>query len=267
MSTLSKIEKQYPRKKERLSVLMYHGTIKSEADIPPQRETGAKLYDLADEMFKKQMNYLKTWSCFVTTVDRLDPNRFNIVLTFDDGEENNFFVAYPILAQNGFPAYFFVTANRVGEDGYMTWQQLKAMQKEEMIIGSHGLNHIILTDLSDAELNRELLDSKVMIEDNLNSKVKDFAVPRGFFNEKVVEAARRAGYQNIFVSGIKNIPPDCIGRIAVKSDWTIRRFKQALKNQTPLNERLFYSAKKITKNLFGDKGYDLLRSGLLKGRK
>ena len=94
---------------------------------------------------------------------------------------------------------------------------------------------------------------------------RTFSVPRGFYNDSILEAARQCGYEHVFVSGeAKGNFPFCVGRVAVKNDWTLERFKQALKGEVPATEKIGNSVKTVVKNVLGGKGYDQLRSGLLK---
>ena len=62
-------------------------------------------------------------------------------------------------------------------------------------IGSHTVNHLKLTDISDDELETQLNDSKKMIEEITGKPCIWFAYPYGLFNNKIVEAVKKAGYK------------------------------------------------------------------------
>lgn len=244
--------------------LMYHGIISGNAQVPPDREPGAELYDVVVEDFREQMEYLKNYNYLVTTFDNSgklnDPSK-NVIITFDDGEMNNFKSALPVLKEFGYPAYFFVTVKRIGRPGYMGWEELKRLRDMGMVIGSHGLNHEILIDLNDKKLEQELAESKAILEQHLKINIEDFSVPRGFYNERILEKARQAGYRNIFVSG--KAKGQAISRVAVKGNWTVRRFDQALRGRVPVGEGVFNLAKGTVKRLLASGGYDRVRGGLL----
>lgn len=243
---------------------MYHGIIAGSGDVPPGREPGADRYDVPLQTFSRQMQWLKDSGCSVSLAGPDTPSA-PVVITFDDGEMNNFTRALNVLRGLGFPAYFFVTVNRVGAQGYMGWGELSELARAGMAVGSHGLTHRILTGLPDAELKSELEESRCVLEGRLGIAVKDFSVPRGFYDEKVVEAAMAAGYQKIFVSESAPHHPRCVGRVAVQSSWSQKRFEMAVEGKVPAGEKVFNICKETCKAVLGGAGYDRLRSALLKG--
>ncbi len=249
-------------------ILMYHGTISGGAQIPADREPGAGLYDVAFEDFLEHIEYLKNYNYRVTTIGTEESLEKAVIITFDDGEMNNFQNAFPVLKESGYPAYFFVTVKRIGKSGYMGWEELRRIRDAGMMVGSHGLNHEILTDLTDKKLEEELEVSKMQLEQNLKIQIDDFSVPRGFYDERILAKAEAAGYKNIFVSG--KAPSDrknCFGRIAVRGSWSVRRFDQALLRRMPLSELVVSSLKSLTKRVMGAQGYDRLRTTLLRARR
>jgi len=190
-------------------VLMYHGIISNESDIPSDREVGAELYDVSLDNFCKQMDYLQSHDCVVTTLrEELSSEDKNVIVTFDDGEKNNFSNAFNVLNGLGFPAYFFIAVNNVGKKGYMDWEEITELRDADMIVGSHGLDHIILTGLKDKELEKELIRSKDILEQHLKIDVDSLSIPRGFYNERVLKIALDAGYKNIFASNVESSVKD-----------------------------------------------------------
>ena len=61
---------------------------------------------------------------------------------------------------------------------------VKEMSKNGMVIGSHSLTHKNLTELSEAELDRELRVSKEIIEDKIGNQVNNFSCPYGIYNRR-----------------------------------------------------------------------------------
>ena len=139
---------------EKFITLMYHGITGDGFAAVKGREVGAELYDVDSDSFLRQMQYLKDNEYQVSCIEDED-SRKRVVLTFDDGEENNYQNAFVVLRTFGFRAYFFVTANRVGTEGYMTWDELKEMRDAGMIIGAHGLTHDVLIGMTDEDLDKE----------------------------------------------------------------------------------------------------------------
>lgn len=247
-------------------ILMYHDIGESEDKKRVRRPAGAGLYDVTMENFKSQMNFLRQKGFRVVNLADAagDPSR-KVVLTFDDGEMNNFKIALPILREFGYPAYFFVLGNRVGKPGFMGWEELRQLRAAGMVVGSHAMSHRILTALSETDAEHELKESKRLLEANLGIGIDDISIPRGFYNLRILEIAKEAGYKNIFVSGVlQGTEEDCRGRISVMRDWTLSRFEMALTGKVPIREQIFNAAKALVEKNFGTDCYDKFRSGILK---
>ena len=109
-------------------ILMYH-----HVKARPIKE----LNTVTPKVFEKQMSFLKRYGHKVLSLDEYidikknggkDP-RGSIVITFDDGYENNYLYAFPVLKQYHYPATIFVVSDMVGKDRFLTWNQIKEMQK------------------------------------------------------------------------------------------------------------------------------------------
>ena len=248
-------------------VLMYHGIVAAQTPMPRERETGADLYDVTTENFRAQMEWLKENLYRTVTIHKnLDAfSTKEMLLTFDDGEMNNCTIALPLLKEFDFVGHFFLIAKRIGKDGYMGWEQIRQLNAEGMIIGSHGFSHEILTNLLDTQIQEELSASKKHLERNLGIPVESISIPRGFCNEKIIRMASEAGYQYIFVSEKPDsLQTDCFSRVAVKSNWTIDRFAQALDGKAPFREMVLGSCKNGVKKILGGGAYDWVRRMMLK---
>ena len=127
-------------------ILMYHYVNDEE---PLRSKLGVSVAG-----FEKQMRFLKEHRYNVVTLNELvDLLRGKkkiplntVAITFDDGYLDNYTNAYPILKKLKLPAAIFVVVNRVGKrlgnDEYMTWQQIHEMADSGLItIGSHSMNH------------------------------------------------------------------------------------------------------------------------------
>ena len=248
-------------------VLMYHGIITEWTALPEERETGAELYDVGLANFQQQMECLRSskYQVIILGAESLTTEAQKIILTFDDGEMNNYEHALPILRKYGFPAYFFIIAKRVGNKGYLGWEELTEMHRAGMVIGSHGFSHEILTSLLGTQIEEELRASKKYLERNLGIEVDTLSVPRGFCDDNVIQMAYDAGYKRIFISDRpRQLQSDCYSRVAVKTHWTLARFKQALDGSMPFNEMVAGIGKSATKRILGERAYDWIRKGLLK---
>lgn len=132
-----------------------------------------------------------------------------VVLTFDDGYEDNHRVALPLLVQYGFRATIFVVADlthrrnwwdRVvpGGASLLSPWQLRELSSFGVEIGSHGMTHRRMDSLSPAQRCAELVDSRRTLEDVLGKPVEHFAWPYGAVSEECKRAAREAGYAASF---------------------------------------------------------------------
>jgi peptidoglycan/xylan/chitin deacetylase (PgdA/CDA1 family) len=140
-----------------------------------------------------------------------------VVMTFDDGMASDFEIAFPQMRETGSTADFFVTNNRVGQPGYATWAQLRAMREAGMSIQSHGPAHTPLPLLAPAALRETLKRGKQDIEDNVGAKVEFLSAPFGFLSERVREEVLAAGYLAVCDSRSwpAHIGQNLIHRIAV----------------------------------------------------
>ena len=90
-----------------------------------------------------------------------------VVLTFDHGYASHFDLATSLLLRHHFSGTFFMTVERVGQAGYMTWEQLRKLVFLGMEIGSRGLSAEPLTRLSRPQLDETLAESKRLLEQRL----------------------------------------------------------------------------------------------------
>ena len=230
---------------------MFHGIVSKDFISLRNREIGAELYDVSIENFIAQMSWLKN-------------SDKKAILTFDDGEMNNYKLAFPVLKDLGFTAYFFIIVQRIGKNGYMSWTELKSLEQAGMTIGSHGLTHQVLTNLKDSHVIEELKVSKNSLENHLGIPINAISVPRGFCNDKIIQMAYEAGYTQIFISdNLKGSKSACIPRIAVKANWSLKRFQQALENYVPIGEMIGNAFKNMAKIILRESGYNNLRRILI----
>jgi peptidoglycan/xylan/chitin deacetylase (PgdA/CDA1 family) len=121
----------------------------------------------------------------------------SIWLTFDDGHRDNFDPGLRLLSEAGHRATFFVVVEPClsGQAGFMDLAMMREMLAAGMSIGSHTLTHPRLARLGEADLRREIVDSKARLEDALGVAITTFCYPYGNWNQRVVEVVREAGYR------------------------------------------------------------------------
>jgi peptidoglycan/xylan/chitin deacetylase (PgdA/CDA1 family) len=99
----------------------------------------------------------------------------------------------------------------------MRWDELREIAERGVEVGSHTVSHPRLTQLSDAELGRELRRSKEELEDELGQPCPFLAYPFGDQDARVREEARRAGYAGAFALPGERRPldPYAVPRVGV----------------------------------------------------
>ena len=117
-----------------------------------------------------------------------------VILSFDDGYEDNYRVVLPMLEERGMKAVFYMVTNDIGQPGYLTWDNLFAMERRGMEIGSHTANHIPLTTLSREQQRDELRLSKLMLEWKGMKTIYSFSYPNGAYDDGVVAMLQEEEY-------------------------------------------------------------------------
>ncbi|MGQ9804465.1 MAG: polysaccharide deacetylase family protein [Chlorobiales bacterium] len=136
---------------------------------------------------------------------------------FDDGYDDTFTHALPILSQFGFTANLFVITgllgkfnswdfNFFGKFKHLSREQVKVLSDAGWNIGSHTKSHLALTTLSPSLLRAELDDSKKFLEDLTGKAVTSISFPFGNFNARVLDACKEAGFEEAV--SIKKSSPD-----------------------------------------------------------
>jgi peptidoglycan/xylan/chitin deacetylase (PgdA/CDA1 family) len=119
-----------------------------------------------------------------------------IVISFDDGWEEQYATAFPILKKYHLIGTFFVYTRPIDHGQFMTWAQLKEMSAAGMDVQAHTLTHPHLRTLPPDEAMKEIADSKSIIETHLGKPVVAFAYPFGEYNVSIIDMVKRAGYES-----------------------------------------------------------------------
>jgi peptidoglycan/xylan/chitin deacetylase (PgdA/CDA1 family) len=217
--------------KNSVPVLMYHSI---------DYEKGNELR-IPKDKFREQMQYLKDNGYTTITVselyDFLKNNnpvpKKSVVITFDDGYEDNYINAYPVLKEFGFKATIFVVTSTVDKDSNcLTSSELKEMSKNGIDIESHTVNHDKLSQLSyEMQLNT-LKESKIFLENVLGKKIYYIAYPYGDWNDNTVKAVESCGYKLAFTteSGWANKDQGIykLHRVYISNNHDMKEFQRRL---------------------------------------
>ena len=248
--------------------LMYH-ELEVEGRPLCQSEPGYMRYAVRELQFRDQINYLRSAGMRGISVSDALGNTTSggVVITFDDGCETDLTVAAPILRQANFGATFYITLGFLGRSGYMTPRQVRELNDAGFEIGCHSMTHPYLSDLSTAELNREMAEAKTQLEGIIGGPVHHFSCPGGRWSANIAAVGRRAGYHSIACSRIAvNRPssdPFQLARIAVMRGVPFPTFQDFCAGRRLWRPQLRNMLQSASHQILGNSLYDRLRRFML----
>ena len=141
------------------------------------------------EIFKKQIDIIKKNNQEFINLSEFDKNFENpknkkkILLTIDDAFYSFYDKAWPYLKKNKIPFILFVSTEPVGKYGYMTWDQIKEIEKEDFVtIGNHSHSHEYLVDLDFKNFKDDINKSIKIFKDKLGYNPIYFSYPFGEYS-------------------------------------------------------------------------------------
>jgi peptidoglycan/xylan/chitin deacetylase (PgdA/CDA1 family) len=172
-----------------------------------------------------------------------------ITATFDDGNRSDIDIVAPLLADHDLRGIFFPCSGRIGRQGYLTADDIRALNAEGFEIGSHGIDHVPWKDLDAAALTHELAQSKVALESVLGREIDSAALPFGAYDAATLRALRKSGYRTIYSSD----PGISRANARFRRRWTYRNDRQfdirvMARRSRALSHRLISEAKRIIKS-------------------
>lgn len=183
--------------------------------------------------FEKQLQFLKNegfTSVFAHEINQNRKFKKPVVITIDDGYEDNYTKAFPILKKYGVKATIFVATDYIGTIGYMTKEQIREMSDSGFVsIQSHTAAHLNLKQLTIEEAVEQMQKSKAVLEEITDKKVNAISYPGGFWNEDIEKNAGEF-YDVAFITfGAKNYKPSKryrIARAGVFRDTTLEQMQK-----------------------------------------
>ena len=201
-------------KQKEAAVVMYHRVVSE-----PLTDSKFNVYITKDKLDWQLGNLKKRGFDFITFKDLANGVKAKkpIILTFDDGYEDNYLNLLPLLKKHQAKAVIYCLGDRsiqsniwderLGEPraNLMNDSQIKECHDSGLIeIASHGLKHQHLPSLNEADADEEFKLSKKNLEQLINEKVVSFAYPYGDYGEREEVMAYEAGYD--FAIGTVNGP-------------------------------------------------------------
>ena len=179
-----------------IPILMYHAV----HVMDPSEAYNANLI-VDPDLFEAQIKALSKAGYYFLTpeeaykafTENALPAKKVVWLTFDDGNEDFYTIAYPILKKYKAKATNNIITGFVkkGNAGNLTVKQMKEMMAHGMSFQSHTVNHPDLSTTDKATQKVELTDSIDFLENKLNTKVNTIAYPSGRYNQTTLDLAKK----------------------------------------------------------------------------
>jgi peptidoglycan/xylan/chitin deacetylase (PgdA/CDA1 family) len=218
-------------------ILTYHKI------APVQKGTLFPGLFVSPKMFESQMSFLDRNNYLTVDSKNLftkHENKKNIAITFDDGYQDFKENAFPIIEKFSLKSIVFLVADYIGKEN--TWDQnlgdirshlmdvhaIKQLLSKGVEFGSHTLSHCHLNELTNAEQEREISQSKDLLEQLLNIEISAFCYPYGHFASETPQIVKKTGYQRAFstLKGINTYESNqyLLKRIAIRNDTSLPVF-------------------------------------------
>ena len=142
------------------------------------------------DIFKKHIEIIKN-----SDFNFHNPNKFGkkfndvklnkeILITIDDAFKSFYLEAWPYLKINKIPFILFVSTQPVGKNGYMTWEQIREIEKENFaLIGHHSHSHDYLIDETNEQFIFDIENANKIFLKELGYIPKLFSYPFGEYSK------------------------------------------------------------------------------------
>ena len=172
-----------------------------------------------------------------------------ILLTIDDGFSSFYENAWPILKEKKIPFILFVSTREIGAYNYMTWDQIKEINKENFVeIGNHSHTHEYLADENNKIIEKDIEKSISIFKKNLGKNSIFFSYPFGEYSNDFKKIIKNFGFKYAFGqhSGVMDETKDFyeLPRYPINEKYgEIKRFKSLTKT-LPFKYKKIYPEEK-----------------------
>jgi len=228
-------------------ILIYHHVTPERPSDPSQSANTVALEDFADQLSWLTVNGHQTitvaelYNAFYYGL-QLPPKP--VILVFDDGYQDVYQHAFPLLRERGFGATVAAITGSMDQPGYLTWGQAAEMSAAGVEFVSHTASHADLAALPQAEARSELALSRQTLEEKLGRPAQFFVYPYGEpfvkgsaeAREMVLGLLRETGYAGglttssgpPYISVQRAAAPYQLHRIPVSGGETVERFAASI---------------------------------------
>lgn len=228
--------------------LMYHSiSDDTEQEVHPYFKVNT-----SPETFNEHMKFLNENNYTVISLYNIgeklkskETDKKCVVITFDDGFQDFYTNAFPILEKYRFTATMFLPAAYINDKKnsfkgkeYLNWREIRELHGNNVTFGSHTMTHPKLVSLTETEVKNELCESKKVIEDKIGTPIETFSYPFAFPEENknfkyfIKKTLQGCGYKigvtTILGTVSPNDDPYLLKRIPVNSCDDLAFFKAKL---------------------------------------
>lgn len=216
-------------------------------------------FSVKKSVFYNQLYFLKSKKKLVKLSELINSKNKNsnlATITFDDGYEDTYKNAFPIMHKLKIKGTIFVigdnsTVNHKelgNTKKMMTIKQIQSLYKSGWEIGYHTKTHADLRDFDREGLIDEIKTSKERLEKKLGFKIRYFAYPKGIYADTIISIVKGAKYKAAFTvdaGSFENKNRYKLSRISLEGDTTLKEFEVLLTPFGLATERILFSLLKI----------------------
>lgn len=184
-----------------LPTLMYHH-IQDEAQA---QEKNQLALTVETKTFKSQMEYLKAkgyrtlgMDALIAFFDREVPvPKGSVLLTFDDGYDDFYKNALPVLNELGLKATIFVSTGLMDNPGYLSWEEISQATPSAYLFANHTWSHKNMQTTKE-KIEFEILTADTQLAERALGTAKIFAYPYGLVSEPAKKYLKELEYKLAF---------------------------------------------------------------------
>ena len=161
--------------------------------------------NIKNEIFIKHINEINNAKLEFITFDKFEEiiktkiDKKYILLTIDDAFESFYLNAWPILKNKKIPFILFVSTREIGKYGYMTWDQIREVEKSNLVtIGNHSHSHDYLIDEENSVIKSDIDTSIKIFKKKLGYSPKVFSYPFGEYSSSFKKIVKNFDFKFAF---------------------------------------------------------------------
>ena len=143
------------------------------------------------DIFEKHINIIQSENLEFESIENFGLNftknkeKKKILITIDDAFSSFYNNAWPFLKKNKIPFILFVSTEPIGKNGYMSWNQIKEIEKSEFgYIGNHSHSHEYLINYEFEDFKKDINKSIKIFKENLGYNPIYFSYPFGEYSKE-----------------------------------------------------------------------------------